>query len=425
MFEATPLPGLIASVAEDLQQVSVLWQLAIIATAIGLAALANRFIAPQVQTDRAALKLGAGGFRRALFPLSALIVVLAGRALLRKYYPVSLLDLAVPLLAALAIVRLVVFILRHVFPYSGLVKRFERLISGTVWIGLALYITGLLPDLLGFLDEIRIPLGKDSITLLTIINGLLAVTVTLLLALWLGRALEQRLMSATEMDINMRVVLSKVLQAGLILLAFMIALPAVGINLTALSVFGGALGVGLGFGLQRIASNYVSGFIILLDRSVSPGHIITVDNRQGQVTKMTARYLVVRSLDGTESIIPNETLITSTVINHSYTEPRVRVALPVRIAYDSDLQRARDIVLAVAKSQARVLADPAPFVAITSLGDSGIDLELGVFVGDPEQGTGVLRTDLYEAIAREFKAARIHIPCPKRDVHLLREPSVS
>ena len=182
--------------------------------------LANRFVAPQVQTDHAALKLGAGGFRRALFPLSALIVVLAGRALLRKFHPVHLLDLAVPLLGALAIVRLVVFIAAPCVSVQRLVKRFERLISGTVWIGLALYITGLLPDLLASWTRSGFRSASDSISLLTIINGLLAVTVTLLLALWLGRVLEQRLMSATEMDINMRVVLSKALQAGLVVLAF-------------------------------------------------------------------------------------------------------------------------------------------------------------------------------------------------------------
>jgi small-conductance mechanosensitive channel len=324
----------------------------------------------------------------------------------------------VPLLGALAIVRFAVFTLRHVFPSSGLVQRFERVISGTVWCGLALYITGLLPDLLAFLDEIRIPLGKVSISLLTIINGLIAITVTLLLALWAGRAVEQRLMNATEMNINMRVVLAKVLQAALILLAFLIALPTVGIDLTALSVFGGALGVGLGFGLQKIASNYVSGFIVLLDRSVSLGDVITVDNRQGQVTKMTARYVVVRSVDGTESIVPNETLITSTVISHRFTEHRVRVALPLRIPYDSDLSRAREIAVAAAQAQTRVLSEPEPFVSITGLGESGVDMELGVFVGDPEKGTGPLRTELYEAILQGFRAAGIAVPSPQRDVRL-------
>lgn len=428
MPETIFAPTLIRDLLDDLQQVSVLWQIAVIALALGAAWLVNQFVARRkpVQegalADHFALKIGAEGLRRALFPLTALAVVLIGRAALRNVQPTHLLDIVVPLLSSLAIVRIVVSMLRHVFAPSGILKRSERLISWVVWIGFALYITGLLSDLLRFLEGIQIPLGKGSVNLLTIIQGLIAVTATLLIALWAGRLAEQRLMSATEMNINTRVVLSKALQAGLILLAILIALPAVGLDLTALSVFGGALGVGLGFGLQKIASNYVSGFIILLDRSVSLGHTITVDNRQGQITKMTARYIVVRSLDGTEAIVPNETLITSTVVNHSYTEPRVRITLPVRIAYDSDVQRARDIALAAAKSQPRVLVDPGPFVAIQGLGESGIDLELGLFVGDPELGTGRLRTELYETILREFQAARIQIPYPHRNVRLLEAP---
>jgi small-conductance mechanosensitive channel len=216
-------------------------------------------------------------------------------------------------------------------------------------------------------------------------------------------------------------VLSKALQAALVLLAFMIALPAVGIDLTALSVFGGALGVGLAFGLQKIASNYVSGFIILLDRSVSLGHIITVDNRHGQVTKMTARYLVVRSLDGTEAIVPNETLITSTVVNHSYTEARARVAMPVQVSYDCDIQRARQVLLEATGEHARILKNPAPFVAITALADSGVNLELSFWVADPEQGTGGMRTDIYGRILQDLKAEGIEIPFPQRDVRILSD----
>ena len=215
------LPPLIGDLLTDLQKTSVLWELAVIAVALAVAWLLNRFVAPWVRTDHTALKVGAAGAQRALFPLTALVVVLAGRALLRKHQPVHLLELAVPLLGALAIVRFAVFMLRHVFPYSGLVQRFERLISGVVWFGLALHITGFLPDVLGYLDEVRIPLGGRSTSLLTVINGLIAVTVTLLLALWAG-LLEQRLMSATEMDISVRVVLAKALHAVLIVLAVLI-----------------------------------------------------------------------------------------------------------------------------------------------------------------------------------------------------------
>lgn len=417
------LPPLIGDVLSDLQKASVLWELAVIAVALAAAWLLNRFVTPHVRTDYTALKVGAAGVQRALFPLTALIIVLAGRALLRKFqlHPAPLLDLAVPLLGALAIVRFAVFMLRHVFPHSGLVQRFERLISGVVWFGLALHITGFLPDVLGYLDEVRIPLGGRSTSLLTVINGLIAVTVTLLLALWVGRVLEQRLMSATEMDISVRVVLAKALHAVLIVLAVLIALPMVGIDLTALSVFGGALGVGLGLGLQRIASNYVSGFIILLDRSVRLGDVVTVDKSRGQIIRMNARYVVVRSLDGNEAIIPNETLISSTVVSHGAGGRRARVTLPFRIPFDSDVGKAREIALAAAQSQSRVLSEPAPLVAVTGLGDFGVELELGVSVGDPERGTAGLRTELYEAILAGLKEAGIAVPYPQSEVRLHRE----
>jgi small-conductance mechanosensitive channel len=410
-METLSVPPLIQELLADLRQVSLLWQIGIVTSSLGIAWLVDRFVAPQVRADHAALSLGAAGLRRVMFPLTALCVVALGRAVLHKlHHPVHLLDLAVPLLLSLAIIRLTVYMLHYVQPASALVKRFERVFSGAVWIGFALYVTGLGVDLVGLLEEIRLPLGRGSITLLAVINGLLAISVALLLSLWLGRMAETRLMGATEMDINIRVVLSKVLQASLVLIAIMIALPAVGIDLTTLSVFGGALGVGLGFGLQKIASNYVSGFIILLDRSVSPGQIVTVDKREGQVTKMTARCLVLRSVDGTESIIPNETLITSTVINHCRAEPRLRVGLPVPIAYGSDVERARGIMLSAATSQPRVLHDPAPVAAIKNLGGHGIELDLGFFVGDPEQGTAGLATTIYEAILRDFEVAGIKFP---------------
>jgi small-conductance mechanosensitive channel len=199
----------------------------------------------------------------------------------------------------------------------------------------------------------------------------------------------------------------------------MVVLPAVGIDLTLLSVFGGMLGVGIGFGLQKIASNYISGFIILMDRSVNIGDLVTIDQQTGQLTKMTARYVVVRSLTGQEALIPNETIIASTVINHSYTDPRVRLALPVQISYQSDLDAAMQIMVDAAKRQQRILQDPAPGAFILQFADSGINLELGVWIEDPQEGTLALRSDLYHEIWREFKKHQIEIPFPQREVRIL------
>jgi len=247
----------------------------------------------------------------------------------------------------------------------------------------------------------------------------LPVIAVLLIAWWVGRVLEARLLAAHSMDMTLRVMLTKLLRAALVLFALLVALPAVGIDLTALSVFGGALGVGIGFGLQKIASNYISGFIILFDRSVKIGDLVTVDNRVGEVTAMTARYVVVRSLDGAEAIIPNETMITSTVINHSYSDRMVCVAIPVQISYRSDLDTAMQVLVEAARAHPRALQDPAPKVLITAFADNGINLELGVWINDPEEGRAKLRSDIYRVVWREFKAKGIEIPYPQREVRLV------
>jgi small-conductance mechanosensitive channel len=226
-------------------------------------------------------------------------------------------------------------------------------------------------------------------------------------------------MRATSLQINLRVMFSKLIQILLLLAALLIALPSVGIDLTVLSVFGGMLGVGIGFGLQKIAANYISGFIILLDRSVSIGDLITIGEHTGTLTKMTARYIVVRSLGGLEAIIPNETIITSTVVNHSYSDRRVRVALPVQVAYTTDLDAACAAMVNAAKDNPRVLQDPAPGTLIVAFADSGINLELGVWVDDADQGTASLRSDLYAGIWRAFRQLGIEIPYPQREVRVL------
>jgi small-conductance mechanosensitive channel len=195
----------------------------------------------------------------------------------------------------------------------------------------------------------------------------------------------------------------------------------VGIDLTTLSVFGGALGVGLGLGMQRIASNYVSGFILLLDNSIRIGNVISVGNDRGEVTRITTRYTVLKNLGGVEALVPNELLVGLVVQNESYSDPKVRIALPVQVGYDSDLERAMAIMVAAAKAQPRILVDPAPAVLLKEFADSGINLELGCWVADPEIGVGQLRSDINLAIWRDFKQAGIAIPFPQREVRILNE----
>ena len=357
--------------------------------------------------------------QRILFPISMMLGVLAGRALLAQQgKPVDLLDLAVPLLASLATIRILVYFLRKTFRPGPMVKAWESLIATSVWVVVALHLLGWLPAVLEGLDGMAMKVGSTRISVLATLKLVLALALLWLLAQWLGRVIENRISRAEYVNPAMQVALVKLSKFILLVLAFLLALDAVGIDLTALTVFGGALGVGLGFGLQRIASNFISGFIVLFDRSIRPGDVITIDDKLGWVQELRARYVVVMDRDGVERLIPNETLITNEVINWSYSNRNVRLKIPVSISYDNDPEAALTLLLEAARANPRVLDDPAPTTRLMAFGDNGIELELRVWIQDPEAGMGSVRSDINLAIWRAFKAAGIVIPYPQRDLHI-------
>ena len=360
------------------------------------------------------------GVVRVAFPLLAIALTYTAAFAWRRYVgPPFFLAIATPMLIALAVIRIIGYGLRRLFPAQGWLPASEVWISTAIW-GLALlYFLGVLPEMAAALDDLVIPLGKAQVSLLTIVKGVVVVLVTLVLTLWISGLIEQRLALATHLDANLRVVLSKAISAALIIVGMLIALQEIGFDLTLLTVFGGALGVGIGLGLQKLASNYIAGFTILLDRSIRLGDLITVDNKTGVVTKVTSRYVVVRSGDGLEAIVPNETLVTTTVLNHSYTSNEVRIAITVQVSYDSDIDRALELLAKIALDEPRVLRGThAPAAHLLALGDNGITLELGVWIDDPHI-QGNLRSTLYRAILREFAAHGIRIPFPQRDVRVL------
>jgi small-conductance mechanosensitive channel len=414
--------NLLTELLSDLEQTRILWQLAVLGFSLALAWGFSRLLRSHLPKSEGAAKVGLGGVSRVAFPLVALLLVVIGKTVLKSWYSINLLNIATSLLLALALVRLAVYALRKIFAPSGWLHSSERFIATVIWIGLALHLTGFLPEILDAMDELSFHIGRQKISLLTILSGILSVLVTLMAAMWLGRVLENRVMAAENLDMNLRVVLAKLFRAVLVVLGILVALPLAGIDITVLSVFGGALGVGIGFGLQKIASNYVSGFIILIDRSIHPGDALTIDNRFGIVSQLTARYMVLKSLDGTEAIIPNETLISSTVINHSYTNRQIRVGIPVQVSYQSDLERAMAIMKEAATQQPRVLADPETKVFLKSFGDNGIDLEMSIWINDPEEGQLGLTSDINLEIWRQFQAAGIEIPYPQRDIRIIGNP---
>jgi len=416
------LTSLWYGVVADLSAPDLAWQLLTLAACLLLAKLGQRLVrGRQVGVGRA-WELGHGGLKRITFPLLALMLVLLARLVVQQWIHVKLLSLALPLLVSLAIIRVVFYVLRVSFADAAWLAQFERVFALLVWAIVALHITGLLPDVIAVLESVSFSAGKQQLTLWHALQGLAAVLTTVLAALWLSSAIEARLNAAESLDSNLRVVFARISKALLILLAVLIGLPMVGIDLTTLSVFGAALGVGLGFGLQKIASNYVAGFILLLDNSIRIGNIISIGNDRGEVTRITTRYTVLKNLAGVEALVPNELLVGSVVQNESYSDLRVRVALPVQVSYDSDLERAMAIMVAAAQAQERVLTDPAPAVFLKEFADSGINLELGVWIADPGKGTGPLRSDINLAIWRDFKQAGISIPFPQREVRILKGP---
>lgn len=409
-----PAENLVNALLTDLSNTVLLTQATVILTALVLAWLAVRQLLRRIP-EETRTTWHMGEWPRFLVPILALVQILAARPLLHHSQTVHLLNLAEPLLTSMFTIQLSFFFLRSLFrPGPGL-RAVERVVSWLIWGAVALHILGYLGPMVAALDAIGFNIGKQHISLYTALIGLLSVMVTVVGALSVGRLIENRLIVGSSLNANMKLVLSKLMRTILLVLAVLVALPLVGIDITVLSVFGGALGVGLGLGLQKIASNYVSGFTLLLENSLRIGDMVEVGGRYGQVTEIATRYTVLRAQDGTESILPNETLITSPVINHSLSDRNNRIFLPVQVAYESDLERVREVLLAAA-DHPRVLKSPTPAVFLSNFGESGIDMELAVWIDTPDEGERALRSDLNWAIWHGFRAAGIEIPYPQRVV---------
>lgn len=426
MIRPVLFENLLNELLNETRQTEIAWQMGILVAAGILSWLIMRWILPRLTPRGGVWRQGLEALRRIGFPLLALVLVITGRAALSSWQPVHLLNLAVPLLTALVLVRVLVYMLRFALPANEAIRTWERLVAWIIWIGLALHITGVLPRIQRTLDGVSFDTGKHHFSLLLLLEAVALIFIAVIAAMWFAKLIEARLMGVQSMDLNLRLALIKATRTLLIVFGVLLALPAVGIDITVLSVFGGAFAVGLGFGLQKIASNYISGFIILLDRSIRPGDMLTVDNRYGEVSHINTRYTLLRALDGTEIIIPNETLITSTVVNHSLTKRDIRLALPIQISYDSPVEKAMAILVEAAAQHPRVLLNDSrekPRVLIKAFGESGIDLELGVWISDPEDGQANLRSELYMEIWKKFQAADIEIPYPRRDIHILKPTS--
>ncbi|MFT4242265.1 MAG: mechanosensitive ion channel [Acidovorax sp.] len=398
----------------DLDKSSVLLELGMLAACIALAFGITRQIGRNQPPD--SVWIGRRTIDGLLFPLLALALVYAARVAVAHYHPVFLLRVAVPVLVSLALIRFIARVLTAAFPASGLVRLVERLVSWLAWAAAVLWILGLLPSVMGELASITLTFGKSSVSLLTLIEGTLSSCLVLVATLWISSTFERRVLAETVNDLSMRKVAVNATRAVLLLLGLLFALSTVGVDLTALSVLGGAIGVGLGFGLQKLASNYVSGFVILLERSLRIGDSVRVDDFEGRITDIKTRYTLIRAGNGRESIVPNEVLITQRVENLSDADRKFNVSTNVVVGYDSDVAQVQRILCAAASAQPRVLTDPAPVAFLVNFAPDGLEFSLHFWISDPSAGQLNLRSAINIAILDGLRAAGIDIPFPQRVV---------
>jgi small-conductance mechanosensitive channel len=353
-----------------------------------------------------------------LFPLAALLAGVVARWVLKDLLPVGLLRLAVPILISLVLIRLSVQVLRTAFPASLLVRRLERTVSWLVWGGLVLWLTGVLPLLIEEMDDVHWRIGGATLSLLTLVQGALSAGAVLLLVLWLSATIEAQLLKgAVGSSISARKIAANATRAMLLVIGVLVALTAVGIPISALSVLGGAVGVGIGLGLQKLAANYVSGFVILAERSLRIGDLVRVDNFEGHVTDIKTRYTVIRALSGRESIVPNELLITQRVENLSLANRNVLVSTVVQVAYGTDVDALIPQLVATVAAVPRVMVEPGPSVQLSSFAADGLELTLNFWIGDPENGQGNVRSDVNLAVLHKLNALQVPIPFPQRVLH--------
>ncbi len=422
MSQKTPALRLFNDLLADLRDPDFVWQVVSLIVCLFLASLVARWW--RGQREEGAGRLSDASARLA-FPLVGMSLVGIALLSLQSFIHVNLLKLALPLLGSMALVRGVVFVLRQAFPQATWLTTWERIIAALVWGWLALYITDLSPYVVDALEQVEFVIGKQHINLWMILHGGVTVFLTVVFALWIAGVIEARLMHMEQLDSSLRIVGIRVAKALLTVLAVLLSLSLVGIDMTALSVFTGALGVGLGLGLQRIASNYVSGFIILLDRSIRLGNVIQIGAEGGTVTQITTRYTVLRHAAGVEFIVPNETLIGTVVQNQTYSDTRLRLSTTVGVSYSTDLELAMRLMTEVAKAHQRVLDEPAPNVLLTQFADSSINLELGFWIADPEGGKGNVVSEINLAVWRAFRQNGVEIPFPQREVRLLGTPAAT
>jgi small-conductance mechanosensitive channel len=363
--------------------------------------------------------------------LVALGLVILARAILQATgLDISILDAAARLIGAYVVMRILVLLFTASLGNKSWMQHWENRVTLFIWLAIAAEYLGWLDPIITTLDSIGMAAGKSRITLWSVLKLLFTLTVFVLVAAWISRWVEQRLKKLSNLAPSTRIGIAKFANAFLIGISILMGLNAAGVDLTALTVLTGAIGLGLGFGLQSIAANFVSGFVLLMDRSIKPGDVISLSGQSGTSTEnfgwvqeLRGRYVVVRDRDGVEMLVPNQQLISNAVINWSYTDPRIRLKLPIRVSYKDDPELALRVLLNACEGQRRVLHEPAPVSRLMHFSDSGIELELRFWISDPQEGVNNVRSDVNRTIWRLFKEHNLTMPVAQREIVMHNTPS--
>ena len=341
----------------------------------------------------------------------------------------TILDAVLRLNAAYVVIRVGVLLFAVSLGNKAWMQNLENRVTLLIWLAFAADYLGWLDPIVSVLDRIGITSGKSHISVWSVLKVLFTLTLFVLVAMWISRWIDRRLKRLSTLAPSTRIGLAKFANAFLIALSILVGLNTAGVDLTTLTVLTGAIGVGLGFGLQSIASNFVSGFVLLMDRSIKPGDVISLSGQSGTSTEnfgwvqeLRGRYVVVRDRDGIEMLVPNQQLIQNAVINWSYTDPRIRLKLPVRVSYKDDPELALKILLDACEGQRRVLRDPPPVSRLMQFGDHGIELELRFWISDPQEGVNNVRSEVNRTIWALFKQHDITIPVAQREIYVHNMP---
>ena len=409
------VPESLTQFLQALVQPTALTELAVLAGCLGAAWLVVRLSSRRAKAD---LWFGRRGFDGVLMPLLVLVLALAARWALKSWQvPIAVFDLAVPILATLAIIRVTVRVLQVAMPDAKWVRTLERTVSWLVWIGLVMWFTGLMPLLLEDMEHVRWHIGGANVSLRSMVEGAVSAVVVMVLVLWLSATLESWLLAGRGSSLSVRKMAANATRAILLLVGLLLALSAAGIPLGALSVMGGAIGVGIGLGLQKLAANYVSGFVILAEHSLRIGDVVKVDAFEGQITDIKMRYTVIRAINGRESIVPNELLITNRIENCSFADPKVALTTTVQVAYGTDLAALMPRLGEAVRAVPRVIADPSPSVQLSQFAADGLELTVVFWIADSDKGTGNVRSAVNLAVLAAIREAGAEIPFPQRVLH--------